>query len=189
MQVDISQLSAKELFELAKQKENEEKEESARQAITALVDELTFKRDELVASQEKELAAADKKIVELTEQRAQLVASHEEALSAIDSEIEGHNKKLGKKPAAKAPQKGAAPSGKPKPAAKAETAEVEDQPMDASERIIEMLKIRSYVSHGMLDETLRSEGIDVSNLARQIDQLVRAKKIIRRSGGNYALKK
>jgi chromosome segregation ATPase len=189
MQVDLSKLSAKELFELAKQKEQEEKEASVRQAIAARVDELTAKRGELVAGHEKELAGVDNKIVELTEQRAQLIASHDEALSEIDSEIESYTRKLAQKSDEEAPKEAAASTKKSEPATEAESGGVVDQPVDASERIIEMLKVRSYVSHGMLEETLRSEGIDVSNLAKQIDQLVRGKIIIRRSGGNYALNK
>lgn len=189
MQVDISKLSAKELFELAKEKEQEEKEESVRQAVIERVEELAAQREKLVAAQEKELEEIDKKIVELTEQRAALTTRHEKALAESDKEIGELNKKLGQKPAAAEAKKSTAASRKSKPEPAAKTGELADQPMDAGERIIEMLKVRSYVSHGMLDETLRSEGIDVSDLSRKIDQLVRQKKIVRRSGGNYALKK
>lgn len=189
MQVDISNLSAKELFELAKQKELEEKEASARKAMEELLEKLMVKRDELVTARDDDLAEIDKKIDELTEQREQIIASHEDSISEVDSEIEALNKKLDQEPSEKPSAKAASSAKKPEPAPKAETKKAAKEPMDAADRILEMLKVRSYVSHGMLEETLKSEGIDLTDLSKKINNLIRSKKIVRRSGGNYALKK
>jgi len=57
------------------------------------------------------------------------------------------------------------------------------------EKIREMMRTRSFISHGLLKEQLKVKGYNVPNLSKLVDQLIREGKLASAGGGNYALGK
>lgn len=84
MSIDLSKLSSKELFELAKQREKEEQE--AAQRVTML-QAVRQKRDSMVAEHEAALVATDKAIRELEARREKQLEDFEAALAPLELEI------------------------------------------------------------------------------------------------------
>ncbi len=209
--VNIEELSAKELYELAKRKEQEE----ARLAqMQQQLTELKGKREQMIQRHEEELAYTDQKIDELTRQRKAMVESHQKALAALDQELKtaqtqcDDKKSTAKKLEAQASQSsrektsqpvlekeelpppvdngpnngaGAKEKGKPKS---------EEEELDLMmEHIIKMMKGRSYISEGLMREKLSVADFKSTDLRKLLDTLVRQKRLVLRSGGNYVLGK
>ena len=96
---DIANLSAEELFELAKKKQAEEIEQK-REAAKAEIDALRQKRRDLVAQHKKDLAKIDSELSSLTGRKASKVgarASRGSNISNIVLEILGSGGQLSTK--------------------------------------------------------------------------------------------
>lgn len=229
MAIDLSKLSAKELFELALRKEQEEQIQTQRKEQLI---ELQQQRALLLSAHQVALAEIERKISDLTSQRGKLIADHEKSMTAIGKEIGELMRKIQEaelaekapKPAAAAPAApkesapvappvapaAAAPAAKPAPAAPAPAsapaipaAASEESPHGAGgseivtlndkdelfEKIREMMRTRSFISHGLLKEQLKVKGFNVPNLTKLVDQLIREGKLASAGGGNYALGK
>jgi len=209
MAIDITKLSSEELFELARKRQQEEQSEAQRAALKERLTELKKMRGLILSKHDEALAGVDKAIAELQKKRTQLISEHEEALSGIDKEMQDLNAKLENAPAAATPP-AAAPVPAPTPAAPKPAAPVAAPPVEtpaasssslarkaASEATPEEIMIhvrelmlgRSYISESLLKEQLRARKVNVSNLHKQIEELVRDGKLASKGGGNYALGK
>lgn len=82
--IDIEQLSAKELYELARKKELEEAHQAQMQEQLT---ELTARREQLIDKHQEALADTDRQIEELNSQRKELLEVHERALTSLDEEL------------------------------------------------------------------------------------------------------
>ncbi len=231
MAIDLSKLSAKELYELAMRKEQEEQQAAQRQQQLI---ELQKRRALLMSAHQVALAEIERKISELTSQRGKLIAEHEKSMGNIGKEISELTQKLqeseraemaartaGPAEVAKAPPAPPKPPevpAKPAAAAPAPTpavapvqitpAAVEEEQSSAHEemaetagaiaidskdelfeKIRELMRTRSFISHGLLKEQLKVKGYTVPNLSKLVDQLIRDGKLASAGGGNYALGK
>jgi len=83
--VNIEELSAKELYELAKRKEQEE---ARLVQMQEQLGKLTAQRETLIKKHQEDLAYADRKIEELRQQRQVLLDDHRKALTSIDRELQ-----------------------------------------------------------------------------------------------------
>lgn len=112
--VNIEQLSAKELYELAKKKEQEE----ARVAeMQEQLKKLETEREGLIKKHEEELAYTDRQIAELSSQRERMIEGHNKALSILEKKLKTLSEEAGKAAApTPAPAKEQAPQ-KPETAA------------------------------------------------------------------------
>ena len=164
MSIDLSKLSAKELFELAQQKEKEEQEAAERQGK---IDELKKKLEDTVSEHKNVLLLTDKKIRDMQEQREQLVKDHEAALA----ELEGEIKALG----------GSTPK-----AAKASATGGSD---NLRSTIRQIMNKRPYISASLLKEKLASYGIKPANFNKDLEQWVKDGWLEAKGKGNYALGK
>lgn len=82
--VNIEELSAKELYELAKKKEQEEARlAQAREQLKKLEDE----RGELLRKHQQDLAETDRQIEELKARKERLVDGHQKALAILEKRI------------------------------------------------------------------------------------------------------
>ena len=233
MAIDLSKLSAKELFELALRKEQEEQLQTKRHEQLI---ELQKQRAMLLSAHQVSLAEIERKISELTSQRGKLLAEHEKSMITIGKEIGDLTRKIQEveqekaaKPATPPPAaaRPAAPvtpppaptpvAPPPAPAAVAPTPAppaprpvsevtppVEEEAAESVsgsealtihdkdelfEKIREMMRSRSFISHGLLKEQLKVKGFNVPNLSKLVDQLIREGKLASAGGGNYALGK
>lgn len=234
MAIDFSKLSAKELFELALRKEQEEQVQAQRHEQLI---ELQKQRALLLSAHQVSLAEIERKISELTSQRGKLLAEHEKSMTAIGKEIGELTRKIQEteraekvKPAAPPPAVPKAPAPAPvaKPApVEQEAAPVTPPPAPAApvpppaavtapapvteeesaaagvgpesvtlydkdelfEIVREMMRTRSFISHGLLKEQLKAKGYNVPTLSKLVDQLIREGKLASAGGGNYALGK
>lgn len=210
--VNIEELSAKELYELAKKKEQEEaKLAQMQQQLT----ELKSKREQMIRRHEEELAYTDHKIDELTRQRKGMVENHQNELAALDQELrtiqtqcddkenaarklEAQESQSSRKTASPQPViekeelpppvgnnqvSGAGSKEKGKPK------DEEDELDIMMEHIIKMMKGRSYISEGLMREKLSLVNFKSPNLRKLLDTLVRQNRLVLRTGGNYVLGK
>jgi hypothetical protein len=222
MTIDLSKLSAKELFELALRKEQEEQLLVQRQAQLA---ELQKQRGLLISAHDVALADIERKITELTSQRAKLIVDHEKSMSAIGKEIGELMRQIEAemakpaaptapaiKPSAAVPPRAATPAAPPPkpapapvappppaPAAPAPAASLAseaamgmitiDDKDELFEKVRELMRTRSFISHSLLKEQLKTKGYNIPNLSKLVDQLIREGKLASAGGGNYALGK
>ncbi|MCW8917667.1 MAG: hypothetical protein OQL08_02480 [Gammaproteobacteria bacterium] len=175
MSIDLSKLSARELFELAQQREKEEQEEAEREAR---VGELKQRRDALLNEHKSVLLLTDKKIRDIQAQRDKLIADHELAVAEIDQQI----KALGGT-APEAPTRSEA-----EPLEKA-AASGEDETAKLKATIRQIMNKRPYISASLLKEQLASYGIKPANFNKELEQWVRNGWFDPRGQGNYALGK
>ncbi|MCK9530794.1 MAG: hypothetical protein M0R77_09575 [Gammaproteobacteria bacterium] len=185
MLVNLNELSASELLELAKKKQQEEQESARRSAKVARLAQLRKKREQLLADQERALLILDKELQSLQQRRTQLVTSHQTALAALDKEM-----------AEVSAGARASEMDVPAPAAEPAVGAPEPQPetrpapsVDPAAAILNLLKGRVDMSDSLLRERLRGLGIDAGRFAKAIAQLVREGKVVSKGAGNYALKK
>jgi FtsZ-interacting cell division protein ZipA len=209
MSVDLSKLSSKELFELAKQREQEEQ-----QAVVRLenLNAARVKREELIAKHEAAIAATDKAIQELQEQREQQLTDFEAALAPLEleiSELEGEVKadEARAEEEAAEPQRTLAPAEPPRPqnsntprstAATPQASEAtpprtvskgSNTTDDLYKLIRSMMRNRTYISESLMKEKLKAAAFDTSNLRNQLDQLIYEKRLDKKGAGNYTLGK
>lgn len=83
--VNIEELSAKELYELAKKKEQEE---ARLVQMQEQLTKLTSQREAVIKKHQEDLAYTDRKIEELRKQRQALVDDHRKALDSLDKELQ-----------------------------------------------------------------------------------------------------
>ena len=165
MSIDLSKLSAKELFELAQKKEQEEKEDSERQGK---LDELKTQRESLLNEHKNVLLLTDKKIRDMQAQREKLIADHENVVAEIDKQI----KSMG----------GSTPRSEPKAAAGGDDAKLKST-------IREVMNRRDYISASLLKEKLAAYGIKPTNFNKDLEKWVRDGWLESKGKNNYALGK
>ena len=208
MTVDIKNLSASELFELAKQKEQEEQEAHQRAARLA---EIKKQIAALITSHKEAMAATDQAIAELQEKRTRLVSEFKAAITPLEMDIKELERKVKAdqakaespaptvppqsnvqtaKPATPAPTEQAPPStATPQPAAETPPAKPADSGEELLVKIRDIMRTRSYVSESLLKEKLKASGFDIRNLKQDIEKLIREGKLEKKGIGNYALGK
>lgn len=217
MNIDIKNLSSKELFELAKRKEKEEVEATQRASRLA---EVKKQKAQLIARHEDALATADKAIHDLQEKRKRMVAEFEAAMAPIELDIQELERKVKADQArAESQAKGTQPAAAPKipapvapaprpiaPSAPVATPQAEtgndtqaskpspdDQELDSSDelmnRIRRIMGSRSYISESLLKEKLKLNGFDTSDLKKEMDKLIREGRLEKKGIGNFALGK
>jgi hypothetical protein len=177
MSIDLSKLSAKELFELAQQKEKEEQQEAERDAR---IGGLKSRREAMLNEHKNVLLLTDKKIRDMQAQRDKLIADHEQAVTEIDKEIVALG---GSAPTAKAVA-GTEPTTK--------TAAASSDSDDAAKlkaTIRQIMNKRPYISASLLKEQLASYGIKSANFNKELEQWVRDGWFDTKGQGNYALGK
>lgn len=210
MSIDIKNLSSKELFELAKQKEKEEQEAAQR---TLRLTEAKRQLAQLVAKHDEALAATDKAISELQEKRDRMVKEFETALAPVELDIQELERKV-KADQARAedlpappapPTPGAPPTDAPAPSApppaaaspatpaamaeKAAASHEADHSEELLGKIRSIMRNRTYISESLLKEKLKANGFDMSNLKKEMDKLIREGKLEKKGSGNFALGK
>lgn len=208
MNVDIKTLSSKELYELAKRKEQVEQE--AQQRVSRLADARKQKA-ELIAQHEAAIAATDKAIQELQEKRTRLVAEFKVTLAPIELDIQELEGKIKSAQAASSTaqqeptptplspietitiEAAAAPpiENEPEPSEppKESAASVADSSDELMDKIRHIMRSRTYISESLLKEKLKANGFDTHNLKTDIEKLIREKKLEKKGIGNYALGK
>lgn len=169
MSIDLSKLSAKELFELAQKKEQEEQQEADHKAK---VNELMAQRETTISEHKNVLLLTDKKIRDMQAQREKLIADHLQVVSEIDKEI----KSLG----------GAAPKTEPK-SSTASNGGSDEAKLKSTLR--QVMNKRDYISAGLLKEKLAAYGIKPANFNKDLEQWVRDGWFVSKGKGNYALGK
>lgn len=178
MSIDLSKLSARELFELAQQKEQEEQQEAEREAR---VDELRQRREAMLNEHKSVLLLTDKKIRDMQGQRDKLIADHEQAVAEIDQQI----KTLG----GIAPEAAAKSGAEPLNMTAARATNEEDETAKLKATIRQIMNKRPYISASLLKEQLASYGIKSANFNKELEQWVRNGWFDPRGQGNYALGK
>ena len=165
MSIDLSKLSAKELYELAQKKEKEEQDAAERQAkVNALIQE----RETLVSEHKNVLLLTDKKIRDMQEQREKLITDHEKALAELDNKIK---------------ESGGTPPGKA-----GKTSGGDDQEKLKS-TIRQIMNKRPYISSTLLKEKLAAYDIKPQNFNKALEQWVSNGWFTSKGKGNYALGK
>lgn len=206
MLVNIEELSAEELFELANKKKRAEEDAAKRAAAQERIDEVRKRRAQLMREFEQALAASDKEMQALQKQREQLITQHQAALAVIDknlAELEQDAQVTEAPAASAAPAKPAKPT-KPEPEP---TPEPEPEPAppatektaparrtsdksglldELADAVMDIMVGRQSISESLLKEQLRIRGHNSSELGKVLDQLVREGRLTNRGYGNYA---
>jgi hypothetical protein len=180
MSIDLSEFSAKELFELARQKEKEEQQQAEREAR---VGELTKRRDAMLNEHKNVLLLTDKKIHDMQAQRDKLIADHEQAVAEIDQEIRslgGDAPNLPEKDKGEPPEKLAAVDS---------TDNEVDETAQLKTTIRQIMNKRHYISASLLKEQLISHGIKLANFNKELEQWVHNGWFDSKGQSNYALGK
>lgn len=208
MTIDIKNLSASELFELAKQKEQEEQE--ALQRVSRL-SEIKKQIAALISSHKEALAATDQAIAELQEKRTRLVSEFKAAITPLELDIKELERKVkadqakAESSAPSAPPQSNVHAAKPAPPAQSEQAPTSTatpqpaaetppaKPADSGEELLvkirDIMRTRTYVSESLLKEKLKAGGFDIRNLKQDIEKLIREGRLEKKGIGNYALGK
>lgn len=196
MLVNIEDMSAEELFELANRKKQAEQEAAKRAAALERIGEVRKRREQLMREFEQALAANDKEMQALQKQREQLITKHQAALALIDKNLAELEQDIAAGEAAAQPAKAAAPAKAPAPA----TPKVEPAPEKPARRasdkaepadelgdlIMEIMAGRQSISESLLKEQLRSRGHSSTDLGKTLERLVREGRLLNRGYGNYA---
>lgn len=210
--VNIEELSAKELYELAKKKEQEE---ARLNQLQEQIKELRGEREQLIKKHEEENAETERKIEELQARRKALSEGHKKALAILDQRLkkleDERQQSKDTRDSAKAAN-AAVEQEKAKPALEKEDlpppSEEEPEPEPAKseakqpkakgmseeeeldllmEHLQRIMKGRSYISDSLMREKLSAAKFKSPNLSKLLDKLVKQARLVRRSGGNYVL--
>lgn len=210
--VNIEELSARELYELAKKKELEETRIAQ---LQEQLSETIAKRDTMVKEYQQGLAYTDRQIEELKAQRQEMVEKHQKALASIEVELKKlrtrcEERKANKttlppsiitdSPPAAAPAVSAPPDREdlPPPTVQRteqrglETRKKKGEAEELTllmEQIHKIMKGRTDISESLLREKLNLAKFRPPNLSKLLDALVRQSQLSRKSGGNYVLGK
>jgi hypothetical protein len=174
MSIDLSKLSAKELFELAQQREKEEQQEAERDAR---IGELKSRREAMLNEHKNVLLLTDKKIRDMQAQRDKLIADHEQAVVEIDKEIVA----LG----GNAPKTSTAADA----GATAKSAGSDEDTAKLKATLRQIMNKRPYISASLLKEQLASYGIKPANFNKDLEQWVRNGWFENKGQSNYSLGK
>jgi myosin heavy subunit len=203
MGIDISKLSAKELYELARQKEQEEQRQAE---LNEHLNKLKQQRSELLAKFNKSLGNIEEEIKQLQQQREQLLSEHESALDRLDQQIREtgmHAKQHAHEDTPEPPntatpvqstppiKPAAAPAPRPvaRPSAGTQPPENVENIDDMYIKIRELTKTREYISETLLKEKLKGMGFSNTLISKGLDQLVKDKRLLHKGGGSYVLGK
>lgn len=191
MSIDLSKLSAKELFELAQKKEQEEQQAAERQGK---LDELKKRREAMVAEHKNILLLTDKKIRDMQEQRDKLLADQTTALASIDKEIKAlANDGIRMEPLTEErsldemlldEQMMAEPKRPTRPAANSG-----DNVDQLRATLRQIMNKRPYISASLLKEQLATYGIKPANFNKDLEQWVKDGWFEKQGMGNYVLGK
>ena len=173
MSIDLSTLSAKELFEMARKKEQEELEEQGGQGHHTKINDFINQRKILISAHKNVLLLTNKKIRDMQAQREKLIADHESRVAEIDNEI----KLLG----GEAPQTG-------------ETIEFDfimesDDDSKLKSTIRQVMNKRDYISSSMLKEKLAAYGVKPVNFNQALELWLRNGWFESKGKGSYTLGK
>ena len=197
MAIDLNNLSSEELFELARQRKQQEQEQAQRSAAVERAAELKKMRALIVSKHNEALAATDQALADLQKKRSKQLEEYEVSLTPIDRELRELAEKTEKtaavvqsktsEPSAPPP----APTPTPVPAAvkssPAHSAELLNSPDELFIHVRELMLGRTYISESLLKEQLRSRSVTVNNLHKLLEQLVKDGRLTNKGGGNYAL--
>lgn len=204
MSIDLSKLSAKELFELARQKEQEEQRQAE---LNEHLNKLKQQREELLSKFNKALSKLDDEIKQLQQQREKLLGSHEQELAHLDKEITGARQQAQAdtleapspvSPRQEAPQRPTPPSkpaATPAPSLEPSTSAARQPPENVENiddmyiKIRELTKTREYISETLLKEKLKGMGFSNTTISKGLTQLLKDKRLIHKGGGSYVLGK
>jgi len=196
MLVNIEEMSAEELFELANRKKRAEEEAAKRAAAQERINEVRKRREQLMREYEQALAANDKEMQALQKQREQLITKHQAALALVDKTLAELEQDIrGSEPApAKPAARAAAPASRvPESEPAAEKTPPARRAGDKASRldeladvVMEIMSTRQSISESLLKEQLRSRGLSSADLGKVLDQLVRDGQLVSRGYGNYA---
>lgn len=184
MSIDISKLSAKELYELARQKEIEEQRQAE---LNEHLNKLKVQREQLLAKFQQTISGIDSEIKQLQQKRERLVSDHDLDMGRLESEIDGTRQQ--------GEQALAPPPPSPRPAASPPATNSKPVSPPASDpdelynKIAELMRTREYISDSLLREKLKSLGFHSPNLGKELEQLVKEKRLVSKSGGSYVLGK
>ncbi len=179
MAIDFNNLSADELFELAKRKRQDEEREKARLASVAGLRE---RRKQVAEEHKRALEGIDAQIREMHQKRGQMALRYKQEVDAIDAEIENLSREA--RSAQPASNKGTAPSSQPP------QAPVKSGPEGGLEAaIVSILRERKDISEGLLKERLKARGFNVTGLSKELQRLIKVGLVVDRGRDNYALKK
>lgn len=197
MLVNIEDMSAEQLFELANKKKHAEEEAARRAAAQERIGEVRKRREQLMREYEQALAANDKELQALQKQREQLITKHQAALALVDKTLTELEQDMGggEAPAAKSAPKPApasrpaAAAPEPAPEKPAPVRRVSDKPSrldELADVVMEIMATRQSISESLLKEQLRARGVAATDLSKVLDQLVRDGQLVSRGYGNYA---
>jgi chromosome segregation ATPase len=192
MLVNIEDMSAEQLFELANKKKRAEEEAAKRAAALERLGEVRKDREKLLREFEQALAASDKEMQALQKRREQLITQHQAALAVIDKKLaeleQEQDAPAGE--ATVAPAKASAPAEvgvEPEKAAPARRASDKGSRQDdLSDVIMDIMRGRQTISESLLKEQLRTRGHSVTELGKTLEQMVHDGKLASRGYGNYA---
>jgi chromosome segregation ATPase len=208
--VNLEELSAKELYQLAKKKEQEE---ALQQQLQGRINEIKTTREQLKISYQEILQDIDDKLEELGKQRQDVVAEHKKELEELNQELEQLIKEVEEsqmalaeassaekevaqrkeqEEAASSKEEEAAEEAKEKAPTTVKSAGGEmgkDEEMDQlMEHMVNFMKGRSYISESLLREKLQVVKFKpATNLNKLLDALVQQARLVRRNGNNYVL--
>ncbi|MGM0593981.1 MAG: hypothetical protein ACQETD_05525 [Pseudomonadota bacterium] len=199
--VNLEELSAKELYELARKKEQEEERLAQ---VKKQLQQLKAERTEMERKHDEALADLDRQIEELKAQRVSMLESQQKALALVDKRLKalGVESEKAASRAEEAKQASAAPVQEPseelpppldepepekEPPARSRAARSDEEMETLKEHIRKMMKGRSYISDGLLREKLQAAKFKPTNLGKMLENLTKQGWLIRRSGGNYVL--
>ncbi len=194
MLINLDELSANDLLELARKKQQQEEAQARMAARASRLAQLRKRREQLSADQERAIAILDKELQALQQRRLQLVASHQRALAALDKEMAEVSAAASdadpgaERTEAKAATPPVASGPTPNGAGPVTAAGTGSAPgMDMA--ILKLLRGRMDMSDSLLRERLRDQGYDMLKFSKTLDALLREGKVVSKGSGNYALKK
>ncbi len=170
MSIDLSKLSAKELFELAQKKEQEEQEFAEQKAE---ISELQAKREAMLNDHKVAMNLAEKKIKEMQAVRDNMVIEHKKELAALDKQLKALEAAL----------------PKPKGAFKATSSSTPESNVSLKATLRQIMNRRAYISASLLKEQLATHGVKPDNFNKELEQWVRDGWFENKGKGNYALGK
>jgi chromosome segregation ATPase len=185
MLVNIEDMSAEELFELANKKKRAEEDAAQRAKAQERINEVRKRREQLTREYEQALAANDKEMQALQKRREELITKHQAALAVIDNTLT--ELELDSRDPEPPPARKAAPAPAPeKPAPARRVAEKSGVLDELGDVVMDIMSSRASISESLLKEQLRSRGHSSSELGKVLEQLVRDGKLVSRGYGNYA---
>ena len=189
MLVDLNKLSAKELFELAQQKEHEE--ESELNELREQTEDLKARRHSLILTHQEKIVGLNQQIEALSIQRKELMEKNATELDSLDSQIRQIQERYQHLTETKDAQSDATaalldavaimePEEEPAPT-------THDDRSRVVQAVYSAMKGRLYISDGLLKEKLVLQGFKRQDVIDTINRLLKDKSIVRKGGNNYSM--